>query len=232
MKFLEDYDLASLLPSKTVVKIYDAVISKREGLATYSKPVAYVTHGGPASATLHTPRAAATPVKVGRARSPLKSGAKTEKNEKLVGSPAFKPAGKLTETSRKRETEWRERSASISMANRGNFLLTGGSMGGVENMLRLRASSNVNGSTGSKDEQGTGNESIKSIELNPTNTQASFTEFIEIITDLTVVGMSSNKHLHAMYPTAYDKTLAMLAMWGVGDIRRIQEARFMEGGKG
>ena len=56
---------------------------------------------------------------------------------------------------------------------------------------------------------------------------AGFCEFIEIICNVAIIGMRSNPDHHKIYPSAYDKVLAMLSVWGVADIAKVEEARFM-----
>ena len=56
---------------------------------------------------------------------------------------------------------------------------------------------------------------------------AGFCEFIEIICNFAIEAMCNDPHHHKMYPSAYDKVLALLFSWGVADVRRVEQAKFM-----
>jgi len=56
---------------------------------------------------------------------------------------------------------------------------------------------------------------------------AGFCEFIEIISSIAILGMCQDSHHHRMYPSAYDKVLSLMCIWGVADVRQVERAKFM-----
>ncbi|CAE7659485.1 unnamed protein product, partial [Symbiodinium microadriaticum] len=53
-----------------------------------------------------------------------------------------------------------------------------------------------------------------------------FSEFVELVARIAVDGMQAESY-HVLFPTPFSKVLAMLTVWGVADLRKIEEVRIM-----
>lgn len=52
----------------------------------------------------------------------------------------------------------------------------------------------------------------------------SFSEFVEFIARIAVEGMQQVNY-HMVFPTPFSKVLAILTVWGVADLKRLEEVR-------
>ena len=157
----------------------------------------------------------------GRARSPIKSAG----SKSLTGSPAFRPVGNSSASNRLREMEFRERSGSIV---RNSQLETFNS---IDEIMKARAnagpavSSKI--STSMYASKKGGHAPMPGELIQVPSGHAGFCEFVEIICTVATEGMCAEEHHHKMYPSAYDKVLALLCIWGVADCKRVEQAKFM-----
>jgi hypothetical protein len=55
----------------------------------------------------------------------------------------------------------------------------------------------------------------------------SFTEFLEIIALIAVEGLASVPQYSNLFPTPYSRVLAVLTIWGVADLKRLEEVRLI-----
>lgn len=53
----------------------------------------------------------------------------------------------------------------------------------------------------------------------------SFSEFVELIARVAIDGMESQPNYHIVFPTPFSKVLALLTVWGVADLHRLEEVR-------
>mmetsp|Transcript_16780 Transcript_16780/g.25216 ORF Transcript_16780/g.25216 Transcript_16780/m.25216 type:complete len:773 (+) Transcript_16780:69-2387(+) len=53
-----------------------------------------------------------------------------------------------------------------------------------------------------------------------------FSEFVELIARIAVDGMQAESY-HVLFPTPFSKVLAILTVWGVADLRKIEEVRLI-----
>jgi hypothetical protein len=53
-----------------------------------------------------------------------------------------------------------------------------------------------------------------------------FSEFVELIARIAVDGMQVESY-HVLFPTPFSKVLAILTVWGVADLRKIEEVRIL-----
>lgn len=54
-----------------------------------------------------------------------------------------------------------------------------------------------------------------------------FSEFVELIARIAVDGMQAESY-HVLFPTPFSKVLAILTVWGVADLRKIEEIRILK----
>ncbi|GMH54726.1 hypothetical protein TrST_g5688 [Triparma strigata] len=230
IRMCEDYGILEMISKAKVIKIYRTVVSHRFKLKGFAPPkVSVKPH----------PKANKTPVKGGR---PTQKGlgSTTMANRSpspmrfsgVVGQqPAFMPVGNKSVSERKRESEFRERKGSVV---RESIM---GSFSGIEEALRAKSYAPVIGI------DGLASATAQSGSVYKANTQmhaphagdvvqvpsdaAGFCEFIEIVSSLAIESMCYDPHHHKLYPSAYDKILAMLFSWGVADVRRVEQAKFM-----
>jgi hypothetical protein len=212
VRFCEDFGLNELLPKKKIVNIYRNVVAGRSVLKNFAPPK------GPTKAHPMTNKMA-MPLG-GRDRSPIKSP-----NKSLAGSPAFKPVGNSSASNRLREMEFRERSGSVI---RSSQLETFNS---IDEILKARANAGPAVSSRISSSMYTstsGQHAPRPGDLvQVPSGHAGFCEFIEIVCTIATEGMCAEEHHHRMYPSAYDKVLALLCIWGVADVKRVEQAKFM-----
>lgn len=55
----------------------------------------------------------------------------------------------------------------------------------------------------------------------------SFTEFIEFVCRIAVDGMDKEDNFHVLYPTPFSKVIAIFTVWGVADLKKIEEVRIL-----
>ena len=65
---------------------------------------------------------------------------------------------------------------------------------------------------------------------NVANKGLGFSEFIELIGRIAIDGMEQDSY-HALFPTPFSKLLAVLTVWGVADLRKVEEVRVLHGFK-
>jgi len=53
----------------------------------------------------------------------------------------------------------------------------------------------------------------------------SFSEFIELIASIAVIGMSDSSSYHVLFPTPFAKVLSILTSWGLADLSKLEEVR-------
>lgn len=53
-----------------------------------------------------------------------------------------------------------------------------------------------------------------------------FSEFVELIARIALDGMQAESY-HVLFPTPFSKVLAILTVWGVADLRKIEEVRIL-----
>jgi hypothetical protein len=51
-----------------------------------------------------------------------------------------------------------------------------------------------------------------------------FSEFIEMLARVAVDSLQQPS-FHSLYPTPFSKVLALLSMWGVADLKKLEEVR-------
>ncbi|GMI51490.1 hypothetical protein TeGR_g2199 [Tetraparma gracilis] len=213
LRFCEDFGLNELLPKKKIINVYKYVVNGRQGLKKFSPPKTAVKPH-PMSANKMAPLG-------GRARSPLKSPSKMS----LTGSPAFKPVGNMSAKNRMREMEFRERAGSVIRTSNLESFNT------VEEILKARANAgpavSTRISTSMYTKTGSGHAPRPGESIQVPSGHAGFCEFIEIVCTIATESMCLEEHHHKMYPSAYDKCLALLCIWGVADVKRVEQAKFM-----
>jgi hypothetical protein len=53
---------------------------------------------------------------------------------------------------------------------------------------------------------------------------AGFSEFIEAIARIAVEGMQQENY-HILFPTPFSKTLALLTVWGLADLKKLEDVK-------
>jgi hypothetical protein len=53
-----------------------------------------------------------------------------------------------------------------------------------------------------------------------------FSEFVELVARIAVDGMLAESY-HVLFPTPFSKVLAILTVWGVADLKKIEEVRII-----
>lgn len=53
-----------------------------------------------------------------------------------------------------------------------------------------------------------------------------FSEFVELVARIAVDGMQAESY-HVLFPTPFSKVLAILTVWGVADLKKIEEVRII-----
>ena len=51
-----------------------------------------------------------------------------------------------------------------------------------------------------------------------------FSEFVEMLAKIAVDGMLTDNY-HVLFPTPFSKVLALLTLWGVADLSKLDEVR-------
>ncbi|GMH77175.1 hypothetical protein TL16_g07317 [Triparma laevis f. inornata] len=235
IRFCEDYGILEMIPKGKVIKTYRAVVSHRFKLKGFAPPKVTVKPH---------PMANKTPVKGGRPtqkglgstimlnRSPSPNRAPLA-NTAVVGQqqPAFMPVGNKSISERKRESEFRERAGSTVKSS------IMGAYSSVEEALRAKNNASEIGIEGLASQTQNSGSFYKANDsrhaphagdiVQVPSDAAGFCEFIEVASTLAIESMCNDPHHHKLYPSAYDKILAMLFSWGVADVRRVEQAKFM-----
>lgn len=58
------------------------------------------------------------------------------------------------------------------------------------------------------------------------NLGLSFSEFVEAMALIAVKGLQQENY-HLVFPTVYSKVLALLTVWGLADLKKLEEVRFI-----
>jgi hypothetical protein len=58
------------------------------------------------------------------------------------------------------------------------------------------------------------------------NNYIAFSEFIEFVGRIAVEGMQQQNY-HIIFPTPFSKVLAILTVWGVADLKKLEEVRII-----